>query len=215
VCADDAGQARSHLGLGIVSARLGHLQDAHAHLGRSLSLYQKSGDLPGQAYVHVCFTAAFALEHRFHEALRHSRQALHLYRVAGHAGALNNVGWIQTKLGEYEQALASCQSALDLYQELGNGRGLAITWDSLGHAQHRRGDHLAAIGCYQQVLNLSVELGDRHYQAQTHASLGDAYHETGDLNAACETLQEALGILDELHHPDVGEIHRKLRDLSQ
>jgi tetratricopeptide (TPR) repeat protein len=219
LCADDAGLARIHLGLGIVNARLGNFQDAHAHLERSLSLYQEFGDRPGQAYVHVCSTAAFALEHRLPEALGHSRQALDLYRAAGdragQAGALNNVGWIQAKLGNYEQALASCRSALELYQELGNGRGIANTWDSLGYAHHRLGNHPAAIGCYQQVLNLSVQLGDRHYQAQTHAMLGDAYHETGDLNGARNAWRQALAILDDLHHPDAGEVRGKLHSLGE
>jgi tetratricopeptide (TPR) repeat protein/transcriptional regulator with XRE-family HTH domain len=218
-CADNAGQARIDLGLGIASARLGHLQDAHAHLRCSLSLYQKIHDLPGQAYVHVCITVAFALEHRFHESLGHSRQALDLYRVADHragqVGALNNIGWIQAKLGEYEQALTCCRSALDLYRELGNGRGLAITWDSLGYAHHRLGDHLAAIGCYQKALNLSAEMGDRHYEAQSQACLGDAYHGMGDLNAARGAWQRAVSILDELHHRDANEIRGKLPDLGR
>ncbi|WP_433261451.1 tetratricopeptide repeat protein [Actinosynnema sp. CS-041913] len=59
---------------------------------------------------------------RHREALGHAQHALALYRSthhrAGQAGALNDVGWCLTELGEHEEALVHCDQALRLHREL-------------------------------------------------------------------------------------------------
>jgi NB-ARC domain len=44
--------------------------------------------------------------------------------------------------------------------------------------------------------------------------LGDTYHATNDLDAAREAWQQALTILDQLDHPDAGQIRAKLANLQ-
>jgi tetratricopeptide (TPR) repeat protein len=115
---------RAHRSLGIAYARLDRYEDARLHLARALDAYARLGDRAGRAHTHL--NLAWLAE----------RQALDLYRAAGHdvghANALNAVGWCHAQLGAYRPALASCQQALTLLDALGDRFGQAATWDSIG-----------------------------------------------------------------------------------
>jgi tetratricopeptide (TPR) repeat protein len=61
------------------------------------------------------------------DALSRARRALELVRAAGHlpgqAMALNDVGFCHVLLGDYQQAIANCEQALDAIREAGARRG--------------------------------------------------------------------------------------------
>src|SRR5439155_776983 len=82
--------ARAHV-------RLGHYADAHRYYGYALTLFARLGDRAGQAHTHLDLGWVFEREHRYREALQHTRRALKLYRLVGDAGwqgrALNAAGW--------------------------------------------------------------------------------------------------------------------------
>ena len=124
---------------------------------------------PGRPTPTTASALVWERQGRHAEALDHARQALDLYRAAGHrrgqANALNAVGWYHALLGDHQQALTYCQQALTLLQELGDRHGQADTWDSLGYAHHHLGHHTQAITCYQHALDLFRDLGDRYDEA--------------------------------------------------
>ena len=191
----------------------------HTHLRHALDLFARARrpDRPGPHPPQPrpwCSSGRAATR----EALDHAQQALDLYRAAGHragqADALNAVGWYHALLGDHQQALTYCQQALALLQELGDRYGQADTWDSLGYAHHHLGHHSQAVACYQQALDLFRELGDRYDEADTLAHLGDTHHAAGDPDAARDAWQQALTILDELDHPDAGQVRAKLGGLT-
>jgi tetratricopeptide (TPR) repeat protein len=132
---------------------------------------------------------------------------------AGHADALNAIGWLHAQLGDHRQALTCCQQAITLYEELDDRYGQAAAWDSLGYAHHF-GHHTQAIACYRHAIDLFRDLGDRYGEAAALARLGDTHHAAGDLQAARDTWHQALAILDRLDHPDADTVRTKLTALD-
>jgi tetratricopeptide (TPR) repeat protein len=151
-------------------------------------------------------------------ALGEARQALKLYRVAGHRGgegrALNAVGWSYAVLGDYRRALAHCEQAVALLHDLGDRAGEADAWDSLGYAHHHLGHHAEAVACYLRAVDPYRDLGDLGSQAEALMHIGDAHHAAGNTGAARDAWQQALIILDDLQHPNASQVRAKLRDLS-
>jgi DNA-binding SARP family transcriptional activator/tetratricopeptide (TPR) repeat protein len=215
---DRTGQAHAHRNLGRACLRLGRYDEARAHLLAAVDLYRQLGHRYGQARSH--FEAAWAVERQggYREALAHSRQALEGFRAAGDrhgaAVALNTVGWCQTRLGRHHQALACSRRALAVFLENGHRSGEAAAWDSLGYASHQLGHDREALGCYRRALALYRRLGDRYNQSQTLVYLGDAHRSSGSPSAAGDAWQQALSILEELHHPEVGQVRSRLDGLA-
>lgn len=114
-------------------------------------------------------------------------------------------------LGDHLKALTDCRQALDLYRQLGDQRGEAVTSDSLGYAHHHLGNHAEALTCYQAAIDLFRDIGDRYNQASTLTRLGDTYDAARDYVAARSAWQHALAILSEMNHPDAEHARAKLR----
>jgi tetratricopeptide (TPR) repeat protein len=134
----------------------------------------------------------------------------------GRAIALNAVGWFHAMLGDHRQALTYCGQALRLHQgqALGYPKLEAATLDSLGYAHHHLGDHAESIACYERALDLYREVGDRWGQAETLGHTGDVHHAAGHRQQARRAWEEALAILEDLRHPDAGQIRAKLAGLG-
>ena len=215
---DRAAQAFAHWQFGYARARLGDHGDAHAHLGQALSIYTELGDRAGAADAHTALGVTLEEQGRDADALGHTRQALELFTAAGdragQALALNGIGWLHIKLGDYRQALTSCGQALELFQELGYPRLEADIWDSLGYAHHHLGDHAESAACYQRALALYREIGDRYALAGTLDHFGDTRRAAGRPDEASAAWEEALAILDDLRHPDAGQVRAKLAGLG-
>jgi DNA-binding SARP family transcriptional activator/tetratricopeptide (TPR) repeat protein len=215
---DRAGQAHAHRNLGRAWLRLGRYDDARAHLQAAVKLYRQLGHRYGQARSHFEIGWAAERQGRYGEALAHSRQSLEGFRAAGDrlgaAIALNTVGWCQTQLGSHQQALACSRRALSVFLEDGHRSGQAAAWDALGHASHHLGQHQEALACYHRALALYRQLGDRYNQSQTLVYLGEAQRACGCPSAAGEAWQQALAILQDLHHPEAGQVRSRLDGLS-
>lgn len=208
--ADPLAQSHAHRYLARASTQLGNLDDAHTHLQRSLDV---AGDAIGQALTHRELAFVCERQGRHDQALHHSSQAMELYAAAGHrrgqAGALNAVGWYQALLGDFAQALTSCQAALGLL-EPDDLDGQASTWDSLGYIHHHRGDHREAIACYQRSLDVFRSLGDHYWTADVLIHLGDSHLAAGGPVEARAAWHEALGILEDLGHPHADAARTRL-----
>jgi tetratricopeptide (TPR) repeat protein len=127
------------------------------------------------------------------------------------------VGWCHAHLGQHDEALAACQQALGLFQELGSPVGQAVTLDSLGYTHHGRRDHGRAVTCYHRALTLFRDLGDLYQEALTTVNLGDTHHSAGDTEAARDTWQTALDIFCKIghaDHPDADAVRAKLADFG-
>jgi tetratricopeptide (TPR) repeat protein/transcriptional regulator with XRE-family HTH domain len=211
---DTAAQAVCGRLLAIACNELGDHDQARDHYASSLLLYQQMGDRRGEARVQQSLCVLANGQGRYADALGHAEQALRLYQIiadkAGEAGALNNVGWCHVVLGDYQQARAFCRQALTLCRQAGYDWLEGNAWDSLGYAEHHLGNLAEAAACYQHALSLHQEAGDRVDEAWALIHLGDTSHAAGELTQAQERWQQALAILEDLQHPDAGQVRAKL-----
>jgi DNA-binding SARP family transcriptional activator len=215
---DIAAQALSGRLLANACNVLGEDDQARAHYASSLTLYQRLGDRLGEAKVHQNLSVLGQRQGRYADALGHAEQALRLFQAigdkAGEAVALNDVGWDHGLLGNYQQARAFCRQALTLSVEAGQLWIEAAAWDSLGYAEHHLGNLAEAAACYQRALSLHREGGDRFDEAEVLTHLGDTRHAADELAQAREAWQQALIILEDLQHPDVGQVRAKLASMD-
>ena len=214
---DHTGQAIALRGLGQATATLGNYHLARTYLDDAIEHYRELRNVAGEAQLHGDLCVMCGLQGEYAEALRHALRALDIARDAGlpeQANALNSIGWCHAQLGEYQQALASCEQALALHCTLSNTFGEATTLDSLGYVHHRLGHYARAISYYQRAHDLHARLGSRWQQTQTLDRLGDTRLAMGDQAAAARAWGEALAILDDLQHPDAASLRQKLSDLQ-
>jgi DNA-binding SARP family transcriptional activator/tetratricopeptide (TPR) repeat protein len=211
---DAAAQALSGRLLANACTNLGDHDQALGHYASSLTLYQRLGNHLGEARIHHNLGLLADRQDRCADALRHAEQALRLYQAIGdkasEAGVLNDIGWYHSRLGDYQRARAFCCQALTLCAEAGYQWLEGYIWDSLGYAEHHLGNLAEAATCYQRALSLHREFGDRFYEASTLTHLGDTGYAVGELAQAREAWQQALAILDNLQHPDAGQVRAKL-----
>jgi DNA-binding SARP family transcriptional activator/Tfp pilus assembly protein PilF len=211
---DTAAQALSGLLLAGACTYLGDHDQVLDHFTRSLTLYQRLGDRFGEAKIQQHLGVLAERQGRYADALGHTEQALRLYQAIGdkthEAGALNNVGWCHSRLGDYQQARAFCRQALTLCGEAGHRWLEGYAWDSVGYAEHHLGNLAEAAACYQRALSLHREAGDRSAEADALTRLGDTRHAAGELAQAREAWQQALAILEDIQHPDAGQVRGKL-----
>jgi tetratricopeptide (TPR) repeat protein/DNA-binding XRE family transcriptional regulator len=216
---DTAGQAISSRLLALACGWLGDFDQALAHAGNGIALYQRAGDRLGEARVRHTLSVAAERQKRYADALGHAEHALRLYQAIGHkegeADTLNGVGWFHGLLGDYEQARAFCRRSLVLSTEAGLRRLEAYAWDSLGYAEHHLGNLGEAAACYQRSLRILPEFGDRYNEAATLTHLGDTWHAAGELPRARDAWQRAFTILDDLQLPDADEVRVKLAGIDK
>jgi DNA-binding SARP family transcriptional activator/Flp pilus assembly protein TadD len=211
---DAAAQALSGRLLAMACANLGDHDQARGHYASSLALYQRLGNRLGEAKVQQSLSVLANGQGCYADALAHVEQALRLYRAigdeAGEAEALNNVGWCHGLLGDYQRARTFCRQALTLSAGISHRRNEGHAWDTLGYAEHHLGNLAEAAACYQRALSLHREAGDRFSEADALTHLGDTRHAAGELPLAKEVWQQALAILDDIQHPDAGQVRFKL-----
>jgi DNA-binding SARP family transcriptional activator/tetratricopeptide (TPR) repeat protein len=216
--ADPAAQALSGRCLAMACDDLGDHDQALGHYASSLALYQRLGNHFGEAKVQSSLGILAEHQGRYTDALGHAEQALRLYQAAGskagEAIALNSAGWCHGRLGDYQRGRTFSREALNLSTELGYHWLEGLAWDSLGYAEFHLGDAAEAVACYQRALSLHRQSGDRDSEASTLAHLGDTRHAVGELAQAQEAWRQALAILDDLGHPDAGQIRAKLAGAS-
>ena len=210
-------QANGHRFVGLANARLGLHEEAVTHLQEALDLAEQLGNRLEIARDNLTLGWVLAEQGRHREALSHAHQALDLFTAAGHdhgqAGAHACAASCLAGMGDVEQAVRHGELALTLQRELGNLIAEADSWDTLGYAHYRAGRSGKAVEHYQRALGLCRQLGDRYTEAQVLKHIGDAHHGAGDTSAARGAWQQALLILDELEHPEVGELRDRLRHL--
>jgi tetratricopeptide (TPR) repeat protein/transcriptional regulator with XRE-family HTH domain len=211
---DVAGQAVSRCLLGSACFRTGDDHQAGAHLRLSLELCQLLGDRFGEARIHIVLARIAERRDRLADALGHYERALELFQAVGdptaQAHVLNYIGWVHGLLGDYQQAHTFSQRSLTVGAAIGDRDGEACARRTLGYTEHQLGNFTAAATSYERALSIFREFGDRLNQARTLGNIGDTRHAAGEHSQARDAWQQALAILEDLRHPDAGEVRAKL-----
>ncbi len=112
---------------------------------------------------------------------------------------LSNLGGVAERRGEYAKAASFYRESLDLYQELGEKRGIALLTGRLGGISQVQADYARAAALYDESLRLHRELGDRLGISQDLEGIAAIHVARGSpesaarLWAAAEALREEIG----------------------
>jgi DNA-binding SARP family transcriptional activator len=212
------GLAHAHHLAGRASQLIASYDEARAHYWQAAGLFMQYGHHVGEARAHLGLADTLSLQGRHRSALKQARHALSLLTVsgdtAGRANAANVVAWQLTQIGDYRQALAYGEKALALCRDLGYPRGEADIMDSLGYAHHKLGHHRDAAACFRRSSSLYGGTGSLKKQADALTRLGDTHLAASDPSAARASWQAARQILDDLRHPDSGQVGERLAGLT-
>jgi tetratricopeptide (TPR) repeat protein len=143
-------------------------------------------------------------------------------RTRARARALGGTGVMAVYQGNYEEARAAFEEAMEIHREAGDHYGEAHSLYSLGSMALVEGDYRYARPLLEQSFAMMKELGDRQGEAVCLSSLGGIAEEQGDLEEAQRFLEESLSICRELGDPvgeasalnNLGLVARRQGDLS-
>jgi hypothetical protein len=128
---------------------------------------------------------------------------------SGEAWRFCRTGAALRQQGRADEAVECCETAVWLFRDLDDTRGLALALNGLGLALVRQGRPEDALPRYQEATELLGALGERHGQGQVLANLGAALRSQGKRDEALASWQDALERLD----PGSAEYARTGREL--
>jgi tetratricopeptide (TPR) repeat protein len=94
--------------------------------------------------------------------------------------------------GRPAEAVECCETAVWLFRDLDEPRGLARALNALGLALVRQGRPEAAIAAYEEAAEILGAVGEPHAQGQVLANLGAAHRSRGRQEEARASWQHAL-----------------------
>jgi len=190
-----------HAALGELLATTGQYDDALAHLLAAYALAQEQGNRNSQA--RACRWLARVYEYRgeYPPAFEWIERGLGILagdETAETAELFLLSGFIHTRQGDYEQALAQCEKSLTLSEKLNEMVVMARSYDLLGLITRLRGNSAQAITYSQRAFDLFELAGDLNSQAKTHMNLANAHFDLGQWAEADHHYHQAHKIFYQL-----------------
>lgn len=117
---------------------------------------------------------------------------------AGESAALNNLGIVRRRRGDFTGARSALEAAIHLDRNLNNRQSLAFSLNSLALVLIHGGQLSEAEACFTESLAIKRALNDRGGVVSALANLGTLATEQGKYNRALSLQSEALTIRIEL-----------------
>jgi tetratricopeptide (TPR) repeat protein len=152
----------------------GQYQEARQIYQQALGYNSDSPD------IHYGIATACFLVGDAHSAIYHFKEVIRLDPVR--AGAYINLGAVQNRLGEFDEALATLRRGIQLDPNRAEGYyNLALVYKQLGQLE-------MAVNAYREAIRLNGRMYDAHY------NLGNLLMEKGQLGVAIAHYKQALEI---------------------
>ncbi|WP_394848013.1 tetratricopeptide repeat protein [Pendulispora brunnea] len=139
---------------------------------------------------------------RNEDALNAFREMLtRAYRLdlrARGGAAHGRIGRLYRDTGQLEEAKKHLDSALALFAESEDERGIASTVDDIGKLHWLRGDYHRALEYTERALAMRRQIGDRRSIALSLNNLGKVYQDSGQFTRSIECFEQALQIRREI-----------------
>ena len=108
------------------------------------------------------------------------------------AGGLRALGVAHLMLGTFDRAYSYLEQARELYQELGDRRGVSNMLSTMGETARQQGDYTAAVKLYQEALAIARDIGERTGEIICLNNLGGVRLGLGDHDAAIADLRQVI-----------------------
>jgi len=108
------------------------------------------------------------------------------------------IGRLYRDTGRLDDAQQHFESALALFEDANDDRGIASTVDDIGKLYWLRGDYPKALESTQRALTMRRKLGDRRSIALSLNNLGLVYQDSGQFKLALDAFEQALRIRREI-----------------
>ncbi|WP_433374769.1 BTAD domain-containing putative transcriptional regulator [Streptosporangium sp. CA-115845] len=180
-------------------ARSRHSVQRLAVTGAGLDAARATGDLYGQASLHLGTAHAHYSMSRPLQAIAHLERTLDLSRrvdwAKGQIAALINLGAVYGELGRLDDASGRLLDALDVLRRTGSQQhSEIIVLNNLGNIERNRGRLREAIDYLTLAYGIwrESELPGGSYAAL--CTIGQVYHDLGMLSRSAEHLREAISL---------------------
>ena len=190
-----------HGGLGELLTTTSRYETALEYLDEALSLAEERGDRDAQAFVCNQLARLYELRGEYPPAfdwIEKGLVALGGRETAEAAELLLRAGFINTRQGDYDQALDQSQRGLRIARGLGEIATLARAYNLMGHISRLRGSSAEAIEHFQRAFDLHQRAGDIHGQATMHNQIANAYFDLGQWQEAERHYCQAREIFDQI-----------------
>ena len=88
---------------------------------------------------------------------------------------INNIGTIYDDQGDIAKALDYYHKGLNLYEEMGNKKGMALALNNIGYIYYNQADIKNALDYYNKSLKIRMEIGDKNGISNSYNNLGSVY----------------------------------------
>ncbi len=162
----------------------------------------------GEVYAQLARTAYDEYDHdsRLRYLVRQSlpdfEAALGCLPPAGRSSLAYHLAQPYQRLGLNRRALALYEQALEIDQDLGNVRNIALTQSAMADALRQQGKPQEAMALYEQALRTEQDLGDVREVAVTQHAMADVMARQGMPEEAMVLYEQALRT-----EQDLGDVH--------
>jgi class 3 adenylate cyclase/predicted ATPase len=133
---------------------------------------------------------------------------------------LNDLGWVQYRRGEFDQAYEMCMRTLQVVEGTEHYNEMASAYNRLVALFTRQGDWARASAYAEKGLRLRERIGDLHGVSQSYTNLGVIAWEQNQWNQALEYIERSLDIKQKtgdiegiaLLHNNLSELYREKGD---
>ncbi len=184
-------------------------------LKQALSLYQAQEDLQGQESSWAAIGEVYLEQSQYRQALEPYQNSLAVQQDipspspadrTKQAVTLNKLGFINSALGDQENALSYFNQALPIRKEVGDRSGEAVTLNDIGRVYSALGEQKKALAYYSQALQIRKDIGDRSGEATTLNNFGRVYSALGQKEKALTFYNQALLIFRDVGNPRIEAI---------
>jgi len=198
---DKRRMGEAHRALGTIRLK-DDLEQATAHYGKSLALFQTVGDQAGMSKAAGNMGIVYRRKGDLDAAMTCYEKDLKICEELGDKQGISkvvtNMGIVHEDKGDYDAAMACYEKSLRICEELEDKRGISETVGNMGNVCVFKGDYEEAMGYYQKQLRICEELGDKQGISIAMGNMGVVYKGKNDYDAAMASYQTALNIKAEL-----------------
>lgn len=110
----------------------------------------------------------------------------------------NNIGLIQTALGNYAEAIKNHFASLKIKELLNDKKGVSGCYNNIGYVYFEQQNYVLALKNYISSLKIKEELADKKGMSNSYSNIGNIYYEQKNYSEAFNNYSKALKLREEI-----------------